>query len=140
MENQETIDSIESFPVVIDVTGVKANKTYSINLTKPTGIREISVKTLTVELEVDDIVSKDIPAVPINAVNLESGYTVQVVGEQNRTVTVIVNGSDSAVNSIDASTINAYVDSNSTKTEIFEDLGVLISSLNTEKTERKQIE
>ena len=107
---QETIDSIESFPVVIDVTGVKANKTYSINLTKPTGIREISVKTLTVELEVDDIVSKDIPAVPINAVNLESGYTVQVVGEQNRTVTVIVNGSDSAVNSIDASTINAYVD------------------------------
>ncbi len=107
---QETIDSIESFPVVIDVTGVKANKTYSINLTKPTGIREISVKTLTVELEVDDIVSKDIPSVPINAVNLESGYTVQVVGEQNRTVTVIVNGSDSAVNAIDASTINAFVD------------------------------
>lgn len=35
-------------------------------------------------------------------------------------------------------TINAYVDSNSTKTEIFEDLGVLIISLNNEKTERKQ--
>ncbi len=107
---QDTIDAIDSLPVVIDVTGVKSNKTYSINLTKPTGIREISVKTLTVQLEVGDIVSKDIPAIPINAVNLESGYTVQVVGEQNRTVAVIVNGSDTAVNNIDATSINAYID------------------------------
>ena len=107
---QDTIDSIESFPVVIDVSGVKSNKTYSINLTKPTGIREISVKTLTVQLEVGDIVSRDITSIPINAANLESGYSVQVVGEQNRTVTVIVNGSEDAVNSVDASSIYAYVD------------------------------
>ena len=107
--NQETIDTIESLPVSIDVTGVKENKTYEVNLTKPTGIREISVKKITVELEVGTIVSRDIPAIPIDAVNYD-GYTVQVIGEQNRTVTVIANGSKEVVESIDPLSIRAYVD------------------------------
>ena len=107
--NQETIDTIEFLPVTVDVTGVKEDKTYSINLTKPTGIREISVKTITVELEVGSIVSRDIPNIPIDAVNLQSGYTVQVIGEQNRTATAIVKGSKEVVDSIDASEIQAYV-------------------------------
>ncbi len=107
--NQEAIDTIENLPVVIDVTGVKENKTYSINLTKPTGIREISVKTITVKLEVGSIVSRDVANVPIDAINLQNGYTVQVIGEQNRTVTVIVNGSKEVVDSIDASGIQAFV-------------------------------
>lgn len=108
--NQETIDTIEFLPVTVDVTGVKEDKTYSINLTKPTGIREISIKTITVELEVGSIVSRDIPNIPIDAVNLQSGYTVQVIGEQNRTATAIVKGSKEVVDSIDASEIQAYVD------------------------------
>ena len=108
--NQETIDTIEYLPVTIDVNGVKEDKTYSINLVKPTGIREISEKTITVELKVGNIISKDIAAIPIDAVNLEKGYSVQVVVEQNRAVTVIVNGSQEAVDRIEASTITAYVD------------------------------
>ncbi len=108
--NQDVINSIEYLPVSIDVSGIKEDKTYSINLTKPTGIREISVKTLTVELKVGDIISREVPSIPINAVNLMDGYTVQVVGESNRTVNVIVNGSETAVNSVEATSINAYVD------------------------------
>ena len=107
--NQETIDTIEFLPVTVDVTGVKEDKTYSINLTKPTGIREISVKTITVELEVGSIVSRDIPNIPIDAINLQSGYTVQVIGEQNRTATAIVKGSKEVVDAIDSSEIQAYV-------------------------------
>lgn len=108
--NQEVINTIEYLPVTVDVSGVKEDKTYSINLTKPTGIREISVKTLTVELKVGEIISRDVASVPINAVNLGNGYSVQVVGEQNRMVSVIVNGSENAVNKIDVTGINAYVD------------------------------
>lgn len=108
--NQEAIDSIEFLPVTVDVTGVKEDKTYSINLTKPTGIREISVKTITVELEVGSIVSRDIPNIPIDAENLQSGYTVQVIGEQNRTATAIVKGSKEVVETLEASEIRAYVD------------------------------
>lgn len=108
--NQETIESIEYLPVTIDVTGVKENKTYSVNLTKPTGIREISIKTITVKLEVGSIVSRDISGIPIDAENLSQGYSVQVIGEQNRTATVIVNGSKEVVDAIEASQIRAYVD------------------------------
>ena len=108
--NQEAIDAIEYLPVVVDVNGVKEDKTYSINFTKPTGIREISVKTITVNLEVGSIVSRDIEGIPIDAINLQSGYAVQVVGVQNRTATVIVKGSKEVVNAIDASEIQAYVD------------------------------
>ncbi len=107
--NQDAIDSIEYLPVTVDVNGVKEDKTYSINLVKPTGIREISEKTITVELKIGNIVSRDITSVPIDAIN-HDGYNVQVIGEQNRTVTVIVNGTKEVVNKIDASSITAYID------------------------------
>lgn len=107
---QEAIDAIDNLPVVVDVTGLKENKTFSINLVKPTGIREISVKTITVKVEVGEIVSKDFENIPINAENIPEGCTVQVIGEQNRTSTVIVNGSKEAVESIEPATIYAYVD------------------------------
>ena len=108
--NQDTISTIENLPVTVDVSGVKENKTYSINLTKPTGIREISVKTITVELEVGTIVSRDIPSVPIDYINLAPDHSVQVIGEQNRTATVIVNGSSEAVNNVAVAGIKAYID------------------------------
>ena len=108
--SQEAINAIESLPVTIDVSGLKENKTYSINLVKPTGIREISEKTITVKVEVGTIVSKDFENIPINAENIPDGHSVQVIGEQNRTATVIVNGSKDAVDSIEPSTIYAYID------------------------------
>ena len=108
--SEETVNALENLPVVIDVSGLKENKTYSINLVKPSGIREISEKTITVNVEIGSIVSKDIENVPIDAINIPNGLSVQVIGEQNRTSTVIVNGSEEAVSSIDASTIKAYVD------------------------------
>ena len=107
---QEAVDAIESLPVVVDVTGLKENKSFSINLVKPTGIREISVKTITVKVEVGEIVSKDFENIPIDAENVPDGYSVQVIGEQNRTATVIVNGSKEVVDSIDSTTIYAYID------------------------------
>ena len=108
--NQEAIDAIESLPVVLDVSGLKEDKTYSINLVKPTGIREISEKTISVKVEVGSIVSRDIENVPINAENIPDGHSVQVIGEQSRTATIIVNGSKDAVESIEPSSIYAYVD------------------------------
>ena len=108
--NQDAINAIDSLPVTVDVSGVKENKTYSINLTKPTGIREISVKTITVDLEVGTIVSRDIAGVPIDYINLAEGHSVQVIGEQNRTATVIVNGSSDAVNSVLPTSVRAYID------------------------------
>lgn len=108
--SEEAVNALEYLPVTIDVSGLKENKTYSINLTKPSGIRELSEKTITVNVEVGSIVSKDIENVPIDAINIPNGTSVQVIGEQNRVATVIVNGSEEAIANVDATTIKAYVD------------------------------
>ncbi len=108
--NQETIDTIEYLPVTVDINGVKEDKTYSINLAKPTGIRDISVKTITVTLKVGEIESRDIPSVRIDAINLNSAYSLKVIGEENTTATVIVNGSKDIIDKIDATSIRAYID------------------------------
>ncbi len=108
--SEEAISKIDNLPVKVDVTGVKEDKSYSINLSKPNGIREISEKTITVDLKVGSVVSRDIPGIPIDARNLESGYSVQVIGEKNITATVIVNGVKENVESIEPTSIKAYVD------------------------------
>ena len=79
-------------------------------MVKPTGIREISEKTITVKVEVGDVVSRDIENIPINAENIPTGCTVQVIGEQNRTATIIANGSREAVEAIENQSIYAYID------------------------------
>lgn len=108
--NQETIDAIEYLPITVDVNGVKEDKQYTINLSKPTGIREISVKTINVELKVDNIVSKTVDSVSITTINVPEGYIAQAIGEKNSTVTVIVNGSKDVIDTLDPSTIEAYID------------------------------
>ena len=108
--NQETIDKISELPVKVNVQGVKENKKYTINLTKPVGIREISVKTISVDLTVDTISKKSINNVPVDTINLGAGLKVQAIGEENRSVEVIVNGSKSLIDNIDASSVKAYID------------------------------
>lgn len=108
--NQEAVNEINSLPVTLDITGLKENKTYSVNLVKPTGIREISEKTISIRIEVGDIVSRDIENIPINADNIPDGYNVQVIGEEYRKATVIVNGSKEIVDSIEPASIYAYID------------------------------
>ena len=58
--NQSVIDSMEYLPVTVNVDSVSEDKTYTINLVKPSGIREISEKTITVTLETDEISSVNV--------------------------------------------------------------------------------
>ena len=51
---QATIDAIEQLEVEIDVKGLEEDKEYNVRLKKPKGITEISVKTMTVKVEVDN--------------------------------------------------------------------------------------
>lgn len=104
------LSEIEYLPVKIDVSSVTGDKTYTVNLTKPTGVREISVKTITVKLTLDEVVSKEVKGIQIKTINLESGYSVQALSEEDSTVAVIVNGSKSVLDALDSSTIEAYVD------------------------------
>ena len=77
---------------------------------KPSGITEISAKTLTVNVVVDSSISKEIPNISIATENLDKKYKVQALSEADSSVTVIVRGSQDVVSKIDASSITAYID------------------------------
>ena len=85
-------------------------KKYNVNLKKPAGVREMSTTKITVNMVVDNIVTKEIPDVRINSINLASGLKVQALSKEDSSVTVIISGSESVIKDIDSSKINAYID------------------------------
>ena len=108
--SEDALKEIEYLPVSIDVTDVTDDKNYIVNLTNPIGIREISIKTINVKLVLDEVVSTEVSDVKINITNLGDGYIAQAVDENSSSVTVIVKGSQDVIDSLDPSTINAFVD------------------------------
>lgn len=108
--SSEALDKIDYLPVKIDISGIKDNKNYTVNLTNPTGVRDISVKTITVKLVVDEVVTTEVENVKINITNLQKGYIAQAANSESSSITVIVKGSKSVIDNLDSSTINATVD------------------------------
>ena len=97
-------------PVEIDVSSLKEDKTYKIELTKPVGVKSLSINNITVNVALDEIASKDLAGVSIEPKNLADGYTVQAVGEASSKVTVNLKGVQSVINAITAEDVSAYVD------------------------------
>ncbi len=108
--DQEAVDKIEVLEVEIDVKGLEKNKDFHVTLKKPSGITELSSKTLTVKVYVDNSVTKEFENISISTENLNSKYAVQALTEDDRQVTVVVSGSKENVDALDVSSIKAYVD------------------------------
>ena len=106
---QDAIDDIENLEVEIDVKGLEKDKDYTVTLKKPNGITDISSKTITVKVIVDNSISKEFENISIQSENLDPGYKVQALTENDRQVTVVVKGSSDVVNSIEPSDIKAYI-------------------------------
>ena len=107
---QAVIDSIEQLEVEIDVKGLEEDKEYNVRLKKPKGITEISVKTLTVKVEVDNSSSKEFENISVQSQNLDSKYKVQALTEDDRQVTVVVKGSEESLKGINETDIKAFID------------------------------
>ena len=108
--SEEALDKLDSLEVEVDVTGLEDDKEYTVTLKRPNGITEISEKTITVNVTLDDSTTREIENVSIATENLDSAYRVQALSEEDSRVTVVVTGSKSIIDSIDSSTIYAYVD------------------------------
>ena len=89
---QEVLDKIDYLPVSIDISGINSDKNYTVNLTNPTGIRDISIKTINVKLVVDEVISKDISGIKVNAINKCDTCDPQAFDEASYSITVIVRG------------------------------------------------
>jgi len=97
-------------PIEVDVTALSENKTYTIVVEKPEGIREVSEKTITVKISLSDEESKEVEGINIDAINLGPNLKASAVGANSSKTTVIVKGTKEVLETIDATTIKATVD------------------------------
>ncbi len=110
--DQETLKDITYIPVNVDVTDLKENKEYKLELNKPVGTRSLSVNNITVKITLDSVSNKDFKDIDIESRNLADGYSVQGVDENSTKVTVTVKGVANVIKNINASDISAYIDLN----------------------------
>lgn len=108
--DEDILDSLEYVPIKIDVSGLSDDKEYSLNIEKPSGVRDMSSKTINVKLKIGDVEAKEITGIGITPINLDSKYKVQATSETDREVTVIVKGSPDVLEKVTKDNITATVD------------------------------
>ena len=106
----EVLDQINKITVNVDVSELKDNKSYTKTIKKPKGIREISTKTVSINVKLGDEASTEISNVKLSYKNLNSNYVVQVTEDSATEIPVIVKGVESVISNMTAQDIEAYVD------------------------------
>lgn len=107
---QEAIDKIEQLEVKIDVKDLEENKEFNVTLDKPKGITELSSKTMTVKVIIDNSFSKDFENISVTTENLGDGLIAQAGSVDDNKVTIVVEGSEEAIKDLKENDIIAYVD------------------------------
>ena len=108
--SEEILDDLEYIPVEVDVSGIEENKDYKLDLTKPKGVRSMSVNNITLSFTLGTATDKDIENVNIDVRNLDDRYSVQGISQNDIKVTVNAQGVNSVLNNITAEDITAYID------------------------------
>ena len=108
--DEEVINKLEYIPVEINVDNLDKDKEYHVNISKPKGVRDISTKTVVIKVTLDGLSTKEFKDINITTENLASKFKVQALTENDSKVDVIVRGSQSVIDSLDATTLNDYID------------------------------
>ena len=106
----KTLEKTDSITVKVDVSDLKSDKQVTKTIKKPNGIREMSVKTINVDIKLDDEVTTEISGVKLGYINLGENYVVQATDTSSTEVTVILKGVKSVVSTITPASVEAYVD------------------------------
>ena len=97
-------------PIEVDVTGLSENKTYTVVVPKPDGIREVSEKTISVSISLGEETSIEVDDIKIDAINLGPNLKAGAIGENSSKTAVIIKGTKEVLDAIDAANIKATVD------------------------------
>ena len=107
---KSVVDAIDAIEATIDISTIDSEKSISVNLIKPSGVRYLSQSNTNVKISIGDQVQRKIEGVQIRQEGLGEGLSAGA-SSNDRTVDVIVKGVDSVINKdISDSDIYAYVD------------------------------
>lgn len=97
--------------VPVNVSDIKTDQQYKLEVNKPSGVRSMSLSTITVNLTLDTTADRELSNVGLIWKNLdESKYQVKASSEEDTNVTIILKGVSSVIEQINASDVTAYLD------------------------------
>lgn len=107
---ENEIKDISSVPVTINVDGLgdESVKNYKVTISKPTGVRHMSIKNVTITATFGDEEQKTLEISDISNKYLAEGYNATIISSS--TTTVQAKGVKSNIENLQASDIKAYVD------------------------------
>lgn len=108
--SQEILDNITSIPIEIDVNQLSSDKEYKMELSKPVGVKALSVNNLNVKISLDAVTTRDIENVTINGINVSDGLRATALSKEDGNITVTVKGVESVISKLTSDDIVAYVD------------------------------
>ena len=92
------------------MSNLKENKEYKKELSKPVGVKSLSINNVTINVSLDSVSSKDIDGINVEYKNLGDSYTVQGTSETATKVTVNLKGVKSVIDAIKTDDLSAYID------------------------------
>jgi len=105
-----SLEGLNFIPVEIDVTDLSSNTQYKQEISKPIGVKSMSVNNITVDISLDNVSDKDVSNVAIETRNLSPDFKVSAASSEDSFITVNVKGVSSVIDPIVADNISAYVD------------------------------
>ncbi len=108
--DSEVLEKISYIPVNINVDGLSKATEINVNLSLPSGIRDMSTKSVVAKVTLADVVEKTIQNVNIATKNLDSGLTAQAASKTDSVATVLVKGTKNNLKDISLENISAFVD------------------------------
>lgn len=108
--DSESLDKITSIPVKINVNDLNKNTEFNVNLSKPSGVKEMSISSVVVKVTLDSITEKKVTGVSIETKNLDNGLVAQAASKEDSSIDVIVKGTENNLKNITADNITAVVD------------------------------
>lgn len=108
--DESILNTLNYIDVEVDVTNLSETKTYQKVINKPTGARSISETSVTITVSMEEETSKDFENITVVTEGLAENLKASALSANDAKVTVSVKGVQSLLDSLDPSTIKAYVD------------------------------
>ena len=112
----KSLADITSIPVKVDVTDLEENSSITVNVSKPNGVKEMSVKAVVAKITLGSTQEKTVDNINIETRNLGEGLVAQAASAKDSSVAIILKGTSSNIENITQDNINAYVDLQGLKT------------------------
>ena len=109
--SSEVLNELKVIEVEINVSDIKTNQKYKLEINKPNGIRTMSISTVNVDITLDKAADRELNNVGLIWRNLDlSKYKVQASSANDTNVTIILKGVASVINDIEPTDVTAYLD------------------------------